>query len=111
MRISGTSWCDFIENRIMKPLQMNNSAASFIRLKDTTNTIVPHVPTDGKLVVIERHKNSIFDAAAGIYSSTNDLSKWVIAQLNKGKYGANNENLLFSDKIQKEMWKSQTIYL
>ena len=109
VRISGTSWCDFIENRIMKPLQMNNSAASFTRLKDTTNTIVPHVPTDGKLVVIERYKNSIFDAAAGIYSSTNDLSKWVIAQLNKGKYGANNENLLFSDKVQKEMWKSQTI--
>src|SRR3970040_294443 len=35
--VSGKSWCDFIENRIMKPLEMNNSAASFLRLKDSTN--------------------------------------------------------------------------
>lgn len=108
VRISGKSWCDFIEDRIMKPLQMNNSAASFIRLKDTTNTIVPHVPTNGKLEIIPRYKNSIFDAAAGIYTSTNDLSKWVIAQLKHGKYGENNERL-FSEKVHNEMWKQQTI--
>ena len=108
VRISGTPWCDFIEDRIMKPLQMNNSAASFIRLKDTTNTIVPHVPTNGKLEVIPRYKNSIFDAAAGIYTSTNDLSKWVIAQLQHGKYGENDQRL-FSEKVQNEMWKPQTI--
>ena len=33
-RVSGKSWCDFIESRIMKPLQMNNSAASWSRLKE-----------------------------------------------------------------------------
>ena len=109
VNVSGKSWCDFIEERIMKPLQMNSSAATFNRLKDTTNTIVPHVPTDGKLEVITRYKNTILDAAGGIYSSTNDLSKWVITQLNKGKYGTNNQNQLFSEKVQKEMWKSQTI--
>lgn len=109
VRITGKSWGDYIEENIMSPLQMNNSAASFNRLKDTTNIIVPHVPTDGKLLVIPRYKNAIFDAAAGIYTSTNDMSKWVIAQLNKGKYGVNNENQLFSEKAQKEMWKSQTI--
>lgn len=106
-RVSGIPWCDFIETRIMKPLQMNNSATSWDRLKDTTNTIVPHVPTDGKLEVIPRYKNHIFDAAAGIYSSTNDLSKWVIAQLNKGKYGNNQQ--LFSEKEHSEMWNPQTI--
>lgn len=109
VRVSGKSWCDFIEERIMKPLQMNHSAASFIRLKDTTNTIVPHVPTNGTLEIIPRYKNSIFDAAAGIYSSTNDLSQWIIAQLNKGKYGENKEFQLFTEKTQKQMWTPQTI--
>lgn len=108
-RVSGKSWCDFVETRILAPLQMNNSAASWRRLKDTTNTIVPHVPTNGKLEVIKRYTNPIFDAAAGIYTSTNDLSKWVIAQLNHGKYGANNENRLFSEAVHKDMWTSQTI--
>lgn len=108
-RVSGKSWCEFVENRIMKPLQMNNSAASWRRLKDTSNTIVPHVPTNGKLEIIKRYTNTIFDAAAGIYSSTNDMSKWVIAQLKNGKYGENNQNQLFSEAVHKEMWTPQTI--
>jgi CubicO group peptidase (beta-lactamase class C family) len=105
-RASGLTWCDFIENRIMKPLQMDHSAGSFLRLKDTSNVIVPHVPTDGKLKVISRYKGSAFDPAAGIYSSVNDLSKWVIMQLAHGKYS---DKTLFSEKQQKEMWTSQTV--
>jgi hypothetical protein len=107
-KVSGKSWCDFIEERIMKPLEMNNSAASFVRLKDTTNVIAPHVPTDGKLKVISRYQDHIFDAAAGIYSSVNDLSKWMIMQLQNGKYGSENKSL-FSQKEHTEMWTPQTI--
>ena len=105
---SGLSWCDFVEQRMMKPLEMNHSAASFLRLKDTTNIIAPHVPIDGKLKVIKRYKNQLFDAAAGIYSSVNDLSKWTIMQMNDGKYGADNKQL-FSKKEHNEMWQLQTI--
>lgn len=108
-KASGQSWCDFIEERILKPLEMKNSAASFLRLKDTTNIIAPHVPTDGKLKVISRYKNQTFDAAAGIYSSVNDLSKWMIMQLQSGKYGSEKQYQLFSNKEQNEMWSLQTI--
>lgn len=107
-KVSGKSWCDFIEDRIMKPLNMNKSAASFVRLKDTTNVIVPHVPTDGALKVVSRYQDPIFDAAAGIYSSVNDLSQWMIMQLQNGKYGSENKSL-FSKKEQDEMWQLQTI--
>ena len=107
-KVSGKSWCDFIEERIMKPLEMNNSAASFVRLKDTTNVIAPHVPTDGKLKVVSRYKDPIFDAAAGIYSSVNDLSKWMVMQLQNGKYGPDNKSLI-SEKEHNEMWTPQTI--
>ncbi len=107
-KVSGMSWGDFIETRIMKPLEMTNSAGSFVRLKDTSNVIVPHVPIDGKLKVISRYKNQVFDGAAGIYSSVNDMSKWMIMQLNNGKYGAANQQL-FSEKQHTEMWTPQTI--
>lgn len=106
-RVSKQSWTEFVENRIMKPLEMNNSVGTWSRLKDTTNTIVPHVPIDGKLKVITRYKSRIMDAAGGIYSSVNDLSKWMILQMNKGKYGNNQQ--LFSTKQHSEMWSSQTI--
>ena len=108
-KVSGQSWCDFIEERILKPLEMNHSAASFVRLKDSSNTIAPHVPTDGKLKIISRYKNQAFDGAAGIYSCVNDLSKWMILQLQSGKYGSEKQLQLFSKKEQDEMWSLQTV--
>lgn len=106
-KVSGKSWCDFVEQRLMFPIGMTKSAASYNRLKDTTNIIVPHVPTGDKLEVIKRYTNPIFDAAAGLYTSVNDLSNWLIVQMNKGKYAEGKE--LFTEKQWKEMWTSQTI--
>lgn len=105
-KISGKSWNDFIEERLMQPLEMNHSASSWNRLKDTTNVIVPHVPTNGKLEIVPRYTNSIFDAAAGLYTSVNDLSHWLIAQMNDANY---NGKQLFSKNQHDETWKSQTI--
>lgn len=105
--VSGQTWADFVENRIMKPLEMDKSVASVKRLKDTSNVITPHVPIDGKLKTIKRYENQLFDGAAGIYSSVNDLSKWAILQINNGKYGDNKQ--LFSQKEHDEMWQLQTI--
>lgn len=107
-RVSGQEWGEFIEQRIMKPLEMTKSAGSWVRLKDTANSIVPHVPIDGKLKVIERYDNQILDAAGGIYSSVNDLSKWVVMQLQRGKYGSDKKSL-WSEKQHNEMWTPQTI--
>lgn len=106
-KASGLTWNDFIETKILKPLEMTKTASTWKRLKDTSNVIVPHVPIDGKLKVISRYKNQTFDAAAGIYSSVNDMSKWAIMQLNKGKYG--NGQKLFSEKEHAEMWTPQTL--
>ena len=106
-RASGKTWNEFIEERILQPLGMTHTASTFGRLKDTTNIITPHVPTDGKLKAIKRYKSATFDPAAGIYSSANDLSKWVIVQLQNGKYDS--DKRLFSEKQHAEMWKPQTI--
>jgi hypothetical protein len=43
----------------MEPLEMNHSAASFVRLKDSTNIIAPHVPINGNLKVIKRYQNQL----------------------------------------------------
>lgn len=84
-RVSGKSWTEFIEERILTPLDMKRTAPNWSLLEDKSNVIVPHVPVDGKLKVIDRYTNPIFDAAAGIYSNVDDLIKWVQFQLNKGK--------------------------
>jgi len=106
-RVSGMSWEDFVESRIMKPLQMTHSVAAYQRLKDFSDVVDAHAPVGGKVVVIPRFIAGTGDAAAGIYSSVAELSKWVIVQMNNGKYGDSAH--LFSEAIHREMWSPQTI--
>ena len=110
-RVSGMSWEDFIETRIMKPLNMSGSAASYSRLKDKSNVIDPHAPVNGVVQVIDRdfNFNEVGNAAGGIYSNITDLCRWIIMQMNNGKYGDGLNSRLFSEKVHEEMWSPQTI--
>ena len=47
-KVTGIPWEDFIEQRIMKPLGFQHSAASLSRLKDKSNMIRPHAPEIGR---------------------------------------------------------------
>jgi CubicO group peptidase (beta-lactamase class C family) len=108
-RVSGTSWEDFIEKRIMQPLGMNGSASTFKRLKDTSNVIDAHAPVEGKVQVIGRDFTEVANAAGGIYSNLTDMCKWIIMQMNDGKYGDGLSKKLFSEEAHNEMWTMQTI--
>ena len=108
-RVSGITYEDFIETRIIKPLGMNKTAASWYRLKDKSNVIDGHAPYEGKLLPVGLSFGEVANAAGGIYSSVTDMSKWVIAMLNGGKYGENLDKKLFSPAVHKELWTPQTI--
>jgi CubicO group peptidase (beta-lactamase class C family) len=108
-RVSGMSWEDFIETRIMKPLHMEHSAAGYQLLKDYSDVAAAHAPVDGKVEVIPRYFQPVCDPAGGIYSSVHDLSKWIIMQMNNGKYGEALDKRLFSEGIHAQMWSPQTI--
>lgn len=109
-RISGMPWEEFIEKRIMIPLQMKQSAASFDRLPEKSNVIDAHAPVNDTLKVIPRDLSEATNAAGGINSSVTDMSKWVMTLLNKGKYGEQLEKTLISDSTHQEIWSPQTIY-
>jgi CubicO group peptidase (beta-lactamase class C family) len=108
-RASGTSWENFIETRIMQPLGMTESAPSFSRVQNKINAIDPHAPVDGKVKVIRRDWSEVANAAGGIYSNLNDMCKWIVMQMNNGKYGDSLHKKLFSEEVHEEMWTPQTI--
>lgn len=107
--VSGTPWETFIEQRIMQPLNMAYSKASITRVKDRRNMISPHAPVNGKVQPISIDWSETANAAGGIQSNLTDLSKWIIVQMNHGKYGDSLNKKLFSDKVHEEMWAPQTI--
>jgi CubicO group peptidase (beta-lactamase class C family) len=108
-KASGMTWEDFIEQKIMKPLGMTETAASIYRLKDRSNTIRPHAPVNGKVETIDIDWSETANAAGGIWSNVTDMSKWITLQMNHGKYGDKLQYQLFSEEVHEEMWTPQTI--
>lgn len=108
-RVSGISYEDFIETRFFKPLGMSKTAASWYRLKDKSNVIDGHAPYEGKLLPVGLSFGEVANAAGGIYSSLTDMSKWVTAMINGGKYGEKLDKSLFSPTVHRELWTPQTI--
>ena len=108
-RVSGKSWDEFIEERILAPLQMSHSAGSYMRIKDKSNVIDAHASVNSVVQVIARSTSKVDHAAGSIYSSIADLSKWVILHLNNGHYGDKLEHTLISKTNHDELWTPQTI--
>ena len=108
-RVSGMSWEDFIEERIFRPLNMDNSDSSLDRIKDKSNLAKPHDSNSGILKVLPNFQEMINGAAGGIYSNVDDISNWMLVHLNNGKYGGSLKEQLFSPKSQREIWKIHTV--
>jgi CubicO group peptidase (beta-lactamase class C family) len=107
-RASGMSYESFVQNRIIGPLQMNNSFVGSL-LKDKSNLSTPHSSESGTIKTIDAYDIGMGSAAGGIYSNVTDMSKWMIMRLNKGKYGIDLKSSIFSLKNHNEMWRIHTV--
>jgi len=108
-RVSGQSWEEFVEQRIMKPLGMENSSASPARARDRSNMIDAHVPVSGVLQVVPIYESDLLNPAGGIISSVADMTMWVRMMINSGSYGDNNGIHMLSERTHREIWTPQTI--
>ncbi|MDB5201147.1 MAG: beta-lactamase [Ferruginibacter sp.] len=108
-RVSGMSWEEFIQKRILTPLDMNETAPGFSLLKDSSNVIDAHAPVNGVVQPIAREWSNVANAAGGIYSNLTDMAKWLTMQMEHGRYGPALSKRLFSMDASEEMWSPQTI--
>lgn len=104
-QVSGKSWSAFVEENIMIPLGMNESAGTHQRLKNKKNIAAPHADIKGKLIPLKAFDLGVGEAAGGINASINDLAKWVQMKLDNGKYA---DTTLVSRKNHDFMWTPQT---
>lgn len=110
-RVAGESWEAYVKKRIFDRLKMDNTYSSLVGIKNKRNLARPHSTEIGNLKIIEGDigGSQINGAAGGIYSTVEDLSRWMLVHLNNGKYGTNLEEELFSEENHREMWKIHTI--
>lgn len=107
-RISGLSWAEFIEQKIMKPVGMTASFGSYNRAKaaNVSNIIDAHAPINGKAVAIPHDWNETGNAAGGIISNIKDLTIWADFLMNG--FTTKEGNKLVTDKQIQQLWNLQT---
>ena len=105
-RVSGMTWEEFIEEKIMAPVGMGNSKASYNRLKDKSNIIDAHTRTEGKVIQIPHDWSETANAAGGIISNVEDMLTWAKFLMNDA-VTVNGERLLSKERFH-ELWQLQT---
>jgi CubicO group peptidase (beta-lactamase class C family) len=85
-KATGLQWEQFVTQKIFQPLGMSRTLALSKDFATATNKCSAHTIAEGKLIKIPFCLIDNLAAAGSIGSSVNDLSHWVMAQLDKGKY-------------------------
>jgi CubicO group peptidase (beta-lactamase class C family) len=106
--VTGKSWEDYIHERILLPLGMNNTSLSNAAFKPGDDYAFPHSKVDGKLQAIDFINLDNAGPAGSINSSAAEMAKWITLQLARGKF-PNSDKRLFTEERSREMWSPQTI--
>lgn len=82
-RIAGTSFEDFLEQRLLFPLGMLDCRATLARTLDAVKA-TPHLLMDGNLETTPSLESSLASAAGGINCSARSMAIWMSFVLSKG---------------------------
>lgn len=106
-RVSGLSWAEFIEQKILQPVGMTSSFGSYSRAKaaKVSNMIEAHAPVDGKAVQVPHDWNETANAAGGIMSNIKDMTTWAAFLMNG--FTTKDGKKLVSDKQIQQLWNLQ----
>ncbi len=106
-RVSGMSWAEFVQSRIFDPLGMTATVPTAIELHLQPDVASPHYEIDGEVRVIENASVDVIGSAGSVWSSVNDMSKWIRLLLNEGR--TTDGDALLSTETIAEMFTPQAI--
>lgn len=105
--VTGQSWGEFIDRRIMQALDMQRCFAGSIPEPEFVNLAAPHGMVEDRFMVIERSRIGreppVSAAAGGVVCSLQDMLTWVKTQLARGVSPSGLR--LFSEQQSREMWR------
>lgn len=106
-KITGQSWEENIKTRFFEPLGMSRSQTLLSELQKTDNAAFGYeLKKDDKISKMDYYDISGMSPAGSIYSSANDMAKWLSMWINKGKY---NDQEILSEAYINEAMSSQMV--
>jgi CubicO group peptidase (beta-lactamase class C family) len=101
-KVTGKSWTENLQQRILSPLAMTRSTCSLKKMEDIGNYATPHAMEEGKNIPIPWTNWEEYAALGGIISSANDMCRWMIFNLNNG---INGKDTLLTPASRNTLWK------
>lgn len=105
-KISGKPWVEFVRERILTPIGMNQTKTSVLDYKPGDNVAVPHNESGGKLRALPQGNVDGAPGAVRINSSAAEMARWLRLQLGRGTFEGKQ---IFSREQSAVMWSGQTI--
>ncbi|MCF6349223.1 MAG: serine hydrolase [Flavobacteriaceae bacterium] len=100
-KITGKTWAENVKERIFQPLGMDRTITSPKHLVSKGNFATPHARENNKNIPIEWEDWEEIGALGAVISSVNDISKWMILNLDHGISG---KDTIFSKKTRNSVW-------
>jgi CubicO group peptidase (beta-lactamase class C family) len=114
--VSGETWEKYVHNHVFTPLGMKNSTDTDAEFQANPNHARPHSRNDGPIhglgtqTPLDENATIAQNAApaGGLAISANDMSRWLLTQLGRGKIPGSDKTL-FSEEQSTQMWTPEVI--
>ncbi len=106
-KVTGKSWADNLSERIFKPLGMNNTYADVAIANQQADFSIGYAVEAEKPAKALPEEMPTRAPAGSIYSSVNDMAKWVTIWMNEGKYQG--QQILPADYVQAAISPQQIV--
>lgn len=104
--VSGQEWEEFVKTRIFDKVGMPGSVARYSDFGSQPNISFAHNRINGKITLVdsylEQNTGDVSNPAGGILSSANDISNWMITQLDSGRTPSGAQ--LFKPATTRQLW-------
>ena len=104
--VSGQSWEEFVDTRILQRLGMTHSDVRHSAAGEPGNVATPHAEVDDSVRPVAPFLSDNANPAAGIVSGAEDMAKWVMVQLDSGRVADGSR--LFSPAETRQLWREVT---
>lgn len=104
--LSGKTWQDFITERLFKPLGMKHTYALFSRIAPEEKRITPHFIYPDSVVRAIHYPPYEVGAAGGVWSTAEDMSKWMLFMLDSTKIAG---SAMLKAQTYSELFKPQVM--
>ena len=104
--VAGMPWADFLRQRIFLPLGMADTAPTHASIVPGADVASPHDAIGDTVKAIQNAPVDNVAAAGAVWSSADDMARWIAFLLNDGRVG---EKRLLSEASVRELFTPQTI--